>query len=112
MKKTQCQLANWVSTPPASRPSEPPPAIVKAKTLIACARSRGSLKPVTIMAMITPADSAPPRPWAKRAATSSAGTGARPASAEAIVNRITPARKTGLRPTRSPTRPARSTKPP
>src|SRR5215472_17967780 len=35
MKKTQCQLSDWVTRPPASSPSDPPPAIVKANTLIA-----------------------------------------------------------------------------
>ena len=39
MKKIQCQLIDWVSAPPASRPSDPPPAITNVKTLIAWARS-------------------------------------------------------------------------
>src|SRR6266849_2695085 len=41
MKKIQCQLIHSVSRPPASRPIEPPPAITKVKTLMACARSTG-----------------------------------------------------------------------
>ena len=110
MKKTQCQLISWVSTPPASKPREPPPAAVKVNTLIACARSRGLVKPVTINAMITPDERAPPRPWRARATTSVAGSLASPLRADAIVNTTTPARNTFLRPTRSPARPATSRK--
>ncbi len=39
MKKIQCQLMAWVRAPPASRPSDPPPASTKVKTLMAWARS-------------------------------------------------------------------------
>ncbi len=50
---------------------EPPPAMTKVKMLIACARSTGMGKPVTMRARMTPAESAPPAPCRKRATTSS-----------------------------------------
>ena len=110
MKKIQCQLIHSVSRPPANRPIEPPPAMTNVKTLMACARSPGFGKPVTIKARITPAESAPPAPCTKRAITSSAELWANPLSTEAAVKRTTPARKTFLRPMRSPARPARSSR--
>jgi hypothetical protein len=57
-------------------------------------------------AMITEVAIAPPRPWRKRAAISSSWLSATPHRAEAMVKRVTPERKTRLRPTRSPSRPA------
>ena len=108
MKKIQCQLTSWVSTPPASRPSEPPPAITNVNTLIACARSTGLRKPVTIKARITPEDRAPPAPCRNRAAINVAGSWASPQSTEAAVNSAIPARKTFFRPIRSPALPASS----
>ena len=59
-----------------------------------------------MMATMTDDDSAPPMPWTKRAPTSMAWLSADPQAMEASVNRATPARKTFLRPTRSPRRPA------
>ena len=38
-KKTQCQLRAWVSTPPASSPSEPPATDTNTYALIARARA-------------------------------------------------------------------------
>ena len=38
-KKIQCQDRAWVSTPPASRPTEPPPTATKTYALIAFDRS-------------------------------------------------------------------------
>ena len=40
-KNTQCQLSAWVSTPPASSPSEPPATDTNTYALIARARSAG-----------------------------------------------------------------------
>ena len=37
MKKIQCQLMDWVSTPPTSRPTEPPAEATKPYTPIALA---------------------------------------------------------------------------
>ena len=63
-----------------------------------------------MIAMITEEATAPPMPWTKRAAISSAWLSERPQSAEAVVNSARPLRKTFLRPTRSPRRPASSRK--
>ena len=67
MKKIQCQEIASVSTPPASRPIEPPAEATKPKTPIALACSRGSGNIVTIMPRITAEVSAPPTPCTKRA---------------------------------------------
>ena len=63
-----------------------------------------------MIAMITEEATAPPIPWTKRAAISSASLSATPHIAEALVNSARPLRKTFLRPTRSPSRPASSRK--
>ncbi len=60
MKKIQCQLTVCVSAPPTSRPREPPPTATKMYALIARARSPGSGNSVTISAMITEDEIAPP----------------------------------------------------
>ncbi len=70
MKKIQCQFTVCVSTPPTSRPTEPPPTAVKMYALMARARSPGSGNSVMISAMITEELTAPPSPCAKRAAIS------------------------------------------
>ena len=111
-KKIQCQSIDCVITPPASRPTEPPAEATNAYTPIALACSRGSGNIVTIMPRITAEVIAPPIPWTKRAAISSDWLSARPHASEASVNRPTPARKMRLRPTRSPKRPASSSRPP
>ena len=59
-----------------------------------------------MMATMTEDEKAPPMPWTKRAATSIDWSWAEPQTMEARVKRVTPARKTFLRPTRSPRRPA------
>src|SRR5207237_4050798 len=69
-KKIQCQLIDCVSTPPASRPTEPPAEATNANTPIAFACSRGSGNIVTIIPRITAEVIAPPTPWTNRAATS------------------------------------------
>ena len=69
-KKIQCQLIDCVSTPPASRPTEPPAEATNANTPIAFACSRGSGNIVTIIPRITAEVIAPPTPCTKRAATS------------------------------------------
>ena len=105
-KKIQCQLNVCVSTPPTSSPMEPPPTATKMYALIALERSYGLGNSVTMRAMITEEDSAPPMPWTKRAATSMDWLSADPQAMEARVNSATPVRNTFLRPTRSPSRPA------
>ncbi len=111
-KKIQCQLIDWVSTPPATRPTDPPAEATNANTPIALACSLGSGNIVTIIPRITAEVIAPPIPCTKRAVTSHDELWARPHSSEAQVNRATPARKTRRRPSRSPTRPASSNRPP
>ena len=85
---------------------EPPPTATKTYALIALARSLGRGNSVTMMAMITDEESAPPMPWTKRAATNMVSLPADPQAMEAKVNSVTPARNTFFRPMRSPRRPA------
>ena len=109
-KKIQCQFSSWVRAPPASSPSEPPATAVNTYALIARARSVGVGNSITMIARITEACIAAPMPCRKRAAINSVELSAAPHSSEAIVNRVTPARNTRLRPSRSPSRPASSRK--
>ena len=111
-KKIQCQLTAWVIRPPASRPIEAPAEATKLKMPIAFARSAGSGNMVTTMPRITAVLTAPPIPWRKRAATSIGWLIDSPHNSEAAVNMKRPIRKIRLRPTRSPSRPASSNKPP
>ena len=69
-KKIQCQSSACVSTPPASSPSDAPPAATNENTPIAFACSRGSRNIVTMIPRITLEVSAPPAPCTKRAPTS------------------------------------------
>ena len=62
MKKIQCQLTAWVSTPPTSNPIEPPAEATKAYTLMAVTRWRGSGKRVTRMLSTIAAITAAPAP--------------------------------------------------
>ena len=112
MKKIQCQEMASVSTPPASRPIEPPAEATKPKTPIALACSRGSGNIVTIMPRMTAEVSAPPTPWTKRAPISTPWPGATAHTTEAAVNTARPVRKTLRWPIRSPRRPASSSSPP
>ncbi len=111
-KKIQCQLRAWVSTPPSTRPSDAPPAPVKLYTPIAFARSGGDGNSLTIMPRLTAEAIAPPAPWTNRATTSTGWLSARPQASDASVNRTRPATKTRLPPTRSPSRPTSSSRPP
>ena len=97
-KKTQCQLSASVSSPPASRPSEPPATDTNTYALIARARSAACGNSVTMIARITDAWAAAPTPWSSRAPISAASLGAMPHSSEAAVKVTRPARKTRLRP--------------
>src|SRR5918993_2893733 len=111
-KKIQCQLMDWVSTPPTSRPTAPPADATKAKTPMALACSLGSGNMVTIMPSITAEVMAPPAPWTNRATTSSTWLWASPHKSEATVNTARPARNMPLREARSPSRPASNNRPP
>ena len=85
MKKIQCQLTASVTTPPTSNPIEPPPTATKMYALMALARWAGSGNSVTIIAMITDDEIAPPMPCTKRAAISVFWSSASPHTAEASV---------------------------
>jgi hypothetical protein len=112
MKKIQCQLMARVSTPPASRPTDPPAEATNAYTPIALACSRGFGNIVTIMPRITADVMAPPTPCRNRAPTSIHWLLATPQSNDATVNTANPATNTVRRPTRSPRRPASRSRPP
>ena len=112
MKKIQCQLIRSVSTPPASRPIEPPAEATNPYTPSAFACSRGCGNIVTIMPRMTAQVSAPPTPWTKRAAISISWVCATAHSSEAAVKTDRPTRNTRRCPIRSPTRPASSSRPP
>src|SRR5579872_4464622 len=109
-KKTQCQLRAWVRSPPARRPREPPATETNTYALIARARSAASVNSVTMIARITEAWAAAPTPCRNRAAISAPWLGATPQSSEATVKIVRPERNTRLRPARSPSRPARSSR--
>ena len=111
-KKIQCQLIDWVRTPPTSRPIDAPAEATKPKTPIALACSRGSGNIVTIMPRITAEAIAPPTPWTKRAAISISWLPAIPQANEAVVKTPNPARKMPRREIRSPSRPESSSRPP
>ena len=65
-----------------------------------------------IMPRLTAETMAAPAPCTNRAATRSCVPVASPQASEATVNMASPARNTRLRPIRSPTRPASSSRPP
>ena len=77
---------------------------------MALPRSSALGNSVTMMATITEEDSAPPMPCTNRDTISMVWLSADPQTMDARVKRVTPARKTFLRPTRSPRRPARRRK--
>ncbi len=110
-KKIQCQFSAWVRMPPASRPTAAPADATKANTPIALACSLGSGNMVTIMPSITAEVAAPPIPCRNRAPTSISRFAASPHSSDAAVKVARPARKTFLRPARSPSRPASNNSP-
>ena len=111
-KKIQCQLIDWVSAPPTSRPIEAPAEATKPKTPIAFACSRGSGNIVTIMPRMTADAMAPPTPCRKRAAISISWFCARPHRTEDAVKTARPARNMPRREIRSPSRPASRSRPP
>ena len=112
IRKIQCQLIASVMTPPSSSPIEPPAEATKPKTPIAFAWCAGSGNIVTIIPRITAEASAPPMPWTKRAPISISWLWEAAQSSEATVKIARPTRKTRRWPTRSPSRPASSSRPP
>ena len=111
-KKTQCHDVAWVRRPPRTRPIDPPAAWEKLKAPIARACARGSEKVVTTIPSVTAEVRAAPTPCTNRATTRTTGAVASPHTSEATTNRARPAWNTRRRPTRSPSRPARSSIPP
>ena len=111
-RKIQCHDSVPVRTPPSSTPTAPPPDITKPKTPIALARSRFSVNSPMISASATAETAAPARPCTARPTTRNDGFGASPQTAEASVKETTPPRKTRRLPSRSPSRPESSRKPP
>src|SRR6266508_4532919 len=111
-RKIQCQLSESVRIPPSSTPMLPPPAATKPKTLIAFARSAGSVKSVIISDSPTADAIAPPTPCTARAPTRNHCVVARPQASEATVKSEIPARKSRRCPSRSPSRPPSRRKPP
>jgi hypothetical protein len=83
---------------------------VKANTAIARARSAGSVNIVTRIPRLTATAIALPIPCRNRAASSTAPDVATPASSEAAVNTAVPARNISRLPSRSPSRPASSSR--
>ena len=77
---------------------------------LACSRGSGNI--VTIMPRMTAEVMAPPTPCTNRAATSISWLWAAPQASEATVNTAMPVMNTFLRPSRSPKRPASSSRPP
>ena len=73
-------------------------------------RSPAAGNSVTMMAMITEDEKAPPMPWRNRPTISTAWLWATPHMTDAEVNTTMPVRKTFRRPIRSPSRPAMSRK--
>jgi hypothetical protein len=111
-RKIQCQSSASVRTPPSRTPIEPPPDATKPKTPIAFARSAGSVKSVMMSDSATAETIAPPTPCTARAPTSTPCEAARPHATDANVKSAIPARNIRRCPTRSPSRPPRSRKPP
>src|SRR4051794_26353852 len=79
---------------------------------IARARAGGSGNSALTIPSATAAPSDPPRPWTKRAAASQPEVGATAQATEAAENAAMPQSSTRRRPTRSPMRPASSSRPP
>ena len=111
-RKIQCQLIASVMTPPTSSPIVPPATATNVNAPIARACSPGLGNIVTIIPRMTAEVAAPPMPCRKRAPTSISWFCEMPHSSEAATNTVSPVRNTRGRPSRSPSRPASSSRPP
>ncbi len=89
---------------------EPPLTVTNMNELIAFARSRAPVNSVMMIATMTELETAPPRPWKKRAMINIDWDCARAHTNDDVVKIATPLRKTFFRPMRSPRRPASSKK--
>ena len=94
------------------RPAEAPTAPTKENAPIARRCSSGWVNSRTIMPSVTDDAIAPPMPCTNLAAISVPGPAASPQASEARVNTARPARNMRLRPSRSPSLPLSSSRPP
>ena len=111
-KKIHGQESVSTRIPPSRSPTAPPPTAIAAQTPSAFARSAPSANVVVTIESAAGETSAAPRPWSPRITISIVSLCATPQRSEATVKSTTPARKTRLRPIRSPARPPSSRKPP
>ncbi len=99
-----------MSRPPSSGPATSAMADTPAHRPIACACSRRSGKVAVTSASVLGSRAEPPIAWSARAEISICSLLARPHNAEANVKTTSPTRKTRLRPKRSPSAPAVSSR--
>ena len=111
-KKTHGHEISCVIAPPRISPTALPPIAIAAQTPSALARSAPSSNVVVMIASAAGEMNAAPSPWSAREPISIPELVERPSSSDAAVNTTRPNRKKRLRPSRSPTRPPSSRKPP
>ena len=96
--------------PPRRSPSAPPPPAMAPKMPKALPRSAGSVNVVVSSDSAAGASSAPKTPWPARATTSMSKLTAAPPIADITANPTRPTMKVVLRPSRSDSRPPRSSR--
>jgi hypothetical protein len=111
-KKIHSQPAYSVRTPPASTPMAAPEPAMAPRMPRALLRSEPSRNVTETIEKTDGARIAPPRPCSARNAMSMPDEVARPQASEKRANAPRPTMKSQRRPSRSPTRPPRSRKPP
>ncbi len=111
-KKIHGQESSSVSAPPSTSPAAAPPDAIAAQTPRAFERSEPSLNVVVMIASAAGEMNAAPRPCSPRKPISIPDDVESPFSSEATEKTTIPARKSRLRPSRSPARPPSSRKPP
>src|SRR5207248_86783 len=111
-KKIHDQLRYEVRTPPTSTPTAPPIPEAAPHTPSATLRSRPSRNVVTTIDSAAGTSNAPPSPCRARETISDPSDQASPESSELSVNTATPVTKSRRRPSRSASRPPKSSVPP
>ena len=111
-RKIHCHESVCVRMPPSKSPTAPPPTAIAAQTPSAFVRSAPSLKVAVTIDSAAGDTRAAPSPCRPRARIRNVELVASAHRNDAAVNRTRPARKTFLRPIRSPARPPRRRKPP
>ena len=111
-KKIHGQESRSTRIPPSSRPTAPPPVAMPLHTPSAFVRSAPSAKVVVTIESAAGAIERGAEALQAAREDQERRRGASPFSSDATVKMTTPARKTRLRPIRSPARPPRSRKPP